>query len=506
MEDLPTFTYSGKKVKIHEGGYFLKNELKSRLHMMGIDFDLSNKPKKYFEKLYNEAIQNNANKIKIFDRLLKDTNNREFVEDIKQNNRRNNPVSYNGSAKDKQMNIMPNNIIIKENKDKYLNNRNNSPNLATALANQIKINENQKRINAFDYERNAIKKNEINFEQNMVNNGKGSKINLKSNNNYINLYNNIDTNIPTKSKLPREFSPRKMNLEKYNFNQFSNEYNNKPYIQYDYNNKYIQNNINFDKQKEQINYYNDGNIRNENKIMNVGINRNKNFIENQKRRENYNNDISIQVREDNQKKNYKNQNTNEKEMKMLIDKEEFDNDSNYFNKNNMDLMLYIILLVASAFLLYFVFRVIFHIGNAVTETVNESVRIIASPRRLFRDLIWGLIKSILLGFLYDYIHITLPMAIISLIIYKQKRKKEFEKLCRQIMEDIKKDLENKKDNSTSEIELINYYSKKYNIDKDTFSKKYFKKLKELRKKDPSLKISESINDDGEMVILWELVQ
>ena len=89
--------------------------------MMGIDFDLSNKPKKYFEKLYNEAIQNNANKIKIFDRLLKDTNNREFVEDIKQNNRRNNPVSYNGAAKDKQMNIMPNNIIIKENKNKYLN-------------------------------------------------------------------------------------------------------------------------------------------------------------------------------------------------------------------------------------------------------------------------------------------------------------------------------------------------------------------------------------------------
>ena len=119
MEDLPTFTYSGKKVKIHEGGYFLKNELKSRLHLMGIDFDLSNKPKKYFEKLYNEAIQNNANKIKIFDKLVKDTNNREFVEDIKQNNRRNNIVSYNGTEKDKQMNIMPNNIL--SNKDKYLN-------------------------------------------------------------------------------------------------------------------------------------------------------------------------------------------------------------------------------------------------------------------------------------------------------------------------------------------------------------------------------------------------
>ena len=56
----------------------------------------------------------------------------------------------------------------------------------------------------------------------------------------------------------------------------------------------------------------------------------------------------------------------------------------------------------------------------------------------------------------------------------------------------------------SEVELIDYYSKKYNIDKKTLSKKYFKRLKELRKTDPCLKLSESINDSGEIEILWEL--
>ena len=70
MEVLQTFIYLGKKVKIYEGDYFVKNELKSRLHNMGIDFDSQKKEKNYFVKLYNKAIKSNANKIKIFDRLL----------------------------------------------------------------------------------------------------------------------------------------------------------------------------------------------------------------------------------------------------------------------------------------------------------------------------------------------------------------------------------------------------------------------------------------------------
>ena len=528
MEDVQTFIYLGKKVKIYEGDYFVKNELKSRLHNMGIDFDSQKKEKNYFVKLYNKAIKSNANKIKIFDRLLKDTKGQEYADEIKQNSKRKSLETYNystnynnDSPNYKEMNRIPDNLLIKENKDKFLNNRNyrnNSQGFATLLANQIKKNDTPKKMNAFDYERNTIKNKEINFEQNMVNDDdyeQNYNLRNKNNINYKYLYNDFDNNnIPTKSKSPINYNQRNMNYEKYNINQFNNEYNNKPYIQYDYDNNYIQNNRNFDKQIAQKNNYNN-NEANEKENIDKRRNRNlfqnktnnilsQNYTENSRKRENNNNDISIQIN-DNPKRNYKNNNRNEKEINML-DTNEIDDNSNNEFKEKMDLLLYIILLVSSACLLYFVFRAIFHFGTAVTETVTETVRIVSSPRRLFRDLIWGLIKSILLGIFYQYIHITLPMAIISLIIYKQKMKREFEKLCKQIIEDIKKDLEKKKDKSMSEVELIDYYSKKYNIDKKTFSKKYFKRLKELRKTDPSLKLSESINESGEIEILWELSQ
>ncbi len=118
MEVLQTFIYLGKKVKIYEGDYFVKNELKSRLHNMGIDFDSQKKEKNYFVKLYNKAIKSNANKIKIFDRLLKDTKGQEYTDEIKQNSKRksletyNNSTNYNNDSPNyKEMNRIPDNLL-----------------------------------------------------------------------------------------------------------------------------------------------------------------------------------------------------------------------------------------------------------------------------------------------------------------------------------------------------------------------------------------------------------
>ena len=508
MEDYQIFTYSGKKVIIHKGENFVKNELKSRLHKMDVDFDTTKNDKKYLAKLYNKAILNNTNKIKIFDRLIKDTQNHELIDDIKSNNKMESPSLFNNDiSNQKVMNRMNNN----RNKN---NDYNNSPNFTALLANEINKNKNKRRINVFENERNYIKDKEINFEQKMIrNNNYESGINLRNNyrRNYINLYDDdYNDNIPTKSKSPM---PRKINYEeKHDINQFNNGYNNQRYNQYEYNDKYRFNNNNrmYDEPIEENNNYNERNenenayLRRNRKIMQNNTNDNigENFFNYNQRRENNNNDISIQVNE-NQKKKYRYQNKNELE-KNILEEEELDNESNNKSKYNIDLIVYIILLIACAMLFYFIFKGIFHFGNAITETVKETVHFISNPRRLFRDLILGLIKSILLGLVYQYIHITLPLAIVSLLIYEYKQKREFEKLCKEIIEDIKKDLEKKKDKAMSEIELIDYYSKKYNIDKKTFSKKYFKRLKELRKTDPCLKLSESINDNGEIEILWEL--
>ena len=109
-----------------------------------------------------------------------------------------------------------------------------------------------------------------------------------------------------------------------------------------------------------------------------------------------------------------------------------------------------------------------------------------------------------MGICYEYLHITLPMAILYIVIYKYKKWRNFHKLCKEIIEDIKKELENKKNKSWNQKEIVDYYSKKYNIDKNTFLKKYLIQLDNLRKKDHALKLSSNINSKGEIETLWEL--
>jgi hypothetical protein len=59
-------------VHIEPGDYFSRNELKSRLLQMGIECD-TYQDKNFYVKLYNEAIKSEAARLKILDRLKKDT-------------------------------------------------------------------------------------------------------------------------------------------------------------------------------------------------------------------------------------------------------------------------------------------------------------------------------------------------------------------------------------------------------------------------------------------------
>ena len=74
----PQFTYNGKTVILLPGSRFSQNDLNSRLHQMELDYDQSSLSKKYFIDLYEKALKDDKNKIKIFDRLLRDTMNNNF--------------------------------------------------------------------------------------------------------------------------------------------------------------------------------------------------------------------------------------------------------------------------------------------------------------------------------------------------------------------------------------------------------------------------------------------
>ena len=548
MDKYDTFIYSGKKVVIRKGKDFPKNEIKSRLHQMNIDFDLSETSKTYFTNLYDEALYNNSNKIKIFDKLKSDTerlglltNNQNYI----QNNRRN-FISDNEEAEEETIKnkkkekgkkiIFKNEIINDEQLNSIYNsnernninsfNKNTKSDFTNVLANQIRENKQNNRINAFEYNRQKYNNNEINYEEDIENTPYQPYNNLRNrpqdysnfnNINYNNRENNIQrrydnnkhygnaninqflyetteyNNSPTKkNERKKEFiinDKNFNNLEKKLNDRFRNDYNNKRRLSNQYNDNYKQNNNynNLNKNERRNNnmeIYQENESENNNNSINIPVNNNKNNLINRKRYRNY---ALEKINEEN----------------YLEEEENLDNNPDIENKNNIELLLYILFLIIGGLLIYFVLKIIFRVSNTLTEGVTQTVRIVTNPRRLFRELIWGLIKSILMGILYEYIYITLPLAILSFVIYMLKQRREFNKLCKQIIEDIKKDLENKMDKSISENEIIDKYSKKYNIDKNIFIKKYLKALRELRKKDHSLKLSQN-NNKGVTETFWEL--
>lgn len=64
---------SDDELYIEDGENLTKNELKSRLHQMELEYDNSNQRKKYFVDLYNKAIKYFNNRKKIKERLERDT-------------------------------------------------------------------------------------------------------------------------------------------------------------------------------------------------------------------------------------------------------------------------------------------------------------------------------------------------------------------------------------------------------------------------------------------------
>lgn len=183
---------------------------------------------------------------------------------------------------------------------------------------------------------------------------------------------------------------------------------------------------------------------------------------------------------------------------------------NYFNnKENRDYCYNILLVIICAFLLFIIFSYGLRFSRTIYGKGTEVIETITNPRRLFIDLIWGLIKGIIVGILWDYVFYTIPFVVLSFVIYKIKEKYVFEQTCKKIVEDIKNDLRNKPSDNNgrrtiSENEIISRYSKKYNIDRTIFINKYLKKLSTLRSKDGSLKEFKNINNQGVIINYWEL--
>ena len=72
--EYPSFKFNGESISIIPGRYFSKNDLKNRLHLMGIETN-NIQEKSILINLYESSLKDNKNKLKVISQLKKDTEN-----------------------------------------------------------------------------------------------------------------------------------------------------------------------------------------------------------------------------------------------------------------------------------------------------------------------------------------------------------------------------------------------------------------------------------------------
>ena len=606
------YTHLGKTVVLLPGKRFSKKELIIRLQQMNVQFEPNSKIKKYYEDLYENAIKYDVNKIKIFDKLFKDTvyhsnkikgskidtNQSNISPPVQNNNNTKMALIQNKVIKQEEINnnnLNKNNRPIAFDKNKSFhstlytesnslnnsnynrgNNQNNQSNINNYNYNNIQENNNQ--LTFKDAIINEIRKseNQYNQRQNQIQNNRSfyqgqNQMNYDHNQN---MRNNPKNNIRNSNQYnaPNQNQYHSYNQQNTNYNYTQNQQNynnigqnnymNQSQINESYQNYNNQNNNrypSYDNNNNNDNYYNDYNYQQQNNDYNRFNNEQKNNIQYKYERKNCiveeepqdnfnetpNNDnlnsISVSIRNalnnNNQNPNFQNgqnfddsrnfeninnfrqrpklSNSNQTSSKDIEEDAQsnfsfvsshYERIKNYLNnKDNLDFLLNILQFIIVGIILFFIFKYGLRFSRAVRLTVTEKAKVLADPKKLLINIIWGIIKGILVGIMWNYLYLSLPLAVISFIAYKIKEKIDFKNLCKKIIEDIKDDLRigpsDKNGRRTiSEKDIKAKYSKKYNIDYNTFVKKYLQELKKMRSDDHSLK---EYPVQGE--IFWELV-
>ena len=321
-----TFNYKNYKLKIVNGENFSLNQLKSRLHQMGIPFNENEKKKKsYYSQLYNQSIRNNNNKMKIINLLINDSiddpNNlnlkRELIKEentippkIPKLNNNNFMTDFHYNQETSQKNPNSNNLINMMNYNYNNNNNMYNNNVQNQFNPQRNISNNN-----FNNDFKSHNTNRIGINNNLQNGNEGN--NIKINQNIHNQFHNL--------------SPNKDNINNYNnintqYHKYTN-YQNNPNQNY-----YKTNNVSYNTPVQNINenqdihhHLNQNNLNqttnqlknnnkdyNGNKANNIGNTNliNQNELPNVKLSFKNPNDVNISSSINGQNLNYQNQNDN----------------------------------------------------------------------------------------------------------------------------------------------------------------------------------------------------
>ena len=205
----------------------------------------------------------------------------------------------------------------------------------------------------------------------------------------------------------------------------------------------------------------------------------------QKENKNANNSLNLRVH--NSSNILNNQNKPSYNSRMYIE----------FEDQNKSKLRIFILLILGAFLIYYIIKEILHSSNEVSEMFGLGLFLASVESSIF-----AFFSSIFLPILFGFLMVCLPLIIICYLFNRWRRNRKIRKLSKKIFQEIKKILEIRMDKSMSENEIIQYFSRKYNIDKEFFVKRYLvKELLKLCEKDKSIKF---FTDSENGNLFWEL--
>ena len=522
----PIFTFNNESVIVRPGREFSKNELNSRLHQMGFQMN-EIKDKNTMAGIYDSYLQNDQNKLKIFNILRKDTQMRNSRLGISQRESVTPSNTMSNNSKSKFMNIS-NEVRpfesgyrreqeISLSKNNYTNRPEYTPNsFVSNNMNHERDNEtvdyrhqnnmNQKSIEqSFNNSRNfqnqnlnASRRSEFGNYQNLNNSKNNYNNNNSSNNtNYQNFNNestirvreNINNSINEKS-YTNKGTPSYNPSQEFNSSNLRNSKSN-PYR--NNNNNYYNNNINYNNNNYN-NYSNNNNYNNNSGNMNQNTQR-MNIEPNNQPAGSYREEIPSGRNND---FNQRREPDEESEFSIFSTFRKLKNTPLYKNRKHICVNIVLSLLIVC--LAIGLFKLVNSYWDSITDYFSELAN------RGFVEAVTGFISSIFFGSI-RYYYITIPLVIFIFLIVLFLKEYIFKKRCEEILNNMVNDLRNGTTTTGNRYltnnDIFRDYAKKYGISKEEFEKKYLKRLNRMKRDISGMKQSSQIDNNGNEIILWE---
>ena len=554
-----------ENIVILPGKSFSKNELIKRLTQMGIEYNVPNGPKVYYDQLYDKSIKSLENQQKIYEKLIWDA-------DFRKNTRRPangpNPTlrAYGINSEEQNQRANPKTTIINDNLgfNGNLNEDTGRKNFEEIPPNMKSINttknkfesseQQQYQSNKFYSQSNrSIPTSEFSTKQQlktMLDHKQDNKFEDPYKEQFDNDFNNnheYNDRIQWKNQIPNKninITPNNyediQQNEEDNFN-FENKFTPIPKSNYPLNkrhsssnitNPFINNNINQD-------FENDNKYRNLSNPSNINEMRRSNDMRqslkeqgaftNPKNNINYTNEQNVdntskpenitlsttmrpnRIDRFNNNINPTREFQNEQRME-----EELESDQIYpLEKHPDPSYLNCVYMGGFGILGLFSLVVLFYV---IIKREVPSFIAVFNPVMIIRDFLipslgrWGR------RFFIDYVFVTIAICIVCAVSYFLIKKRNKNNIIKNIFEDIKRtlkeiyednnykpDQEHDEFSGMPENEIIIRYSNYYNISRDVFEREYMPILRDMRRKDENIKLYDDLYQ-GRKQIFWRWVK